>query len=285
MTSPTPSSLSASAMQRIPSTTSNGGGTKRKREDSLSAPVSILKVASSPHKFLKTSTNSLPRLVDNDIVTHLSETEKYLKEKGTPKTFEEIINFLSIQYASPESLENLRRSLESRVSKFNVHPPNEETPDKTYTYKPLIPVRNEEELRAYFQRQTSFIGVTLTTLKDGWPNCDTALDKMEEAHELMTMRGSRNIIKVVWQDDPTLRTDIPATLKRGWEGIQLPANADELRTKLQKAGLKPTSAPRENPKITTARQQKRKAPRKGGKQTNTHILHLLKDFPDLKGRK
>lgn len=69
--------------------------------------------------------------------------------------------------------------------------------------------------------------------------------------------------------------------KHEWHTIQIPPNPDDLRNSLLSAGLKPSSAPREVT-ATKPKEKKRKAPRRGGKQTNTHMANILKDFSHMR---
>lgn len=75
--------------------------------------------------------------------------------------------------------------------------------------------------------------------------------------------------------------DMDAEFKSEWHKIQIPANPDDLRNSLLSAGLKPSSAPREAA-VAKSKEKKRKAPRRGGKQTNTHMASILKDFSHMR---
>lgn len=66
-----------------------------------------------------------------------------------------------------------------------------------------------------------------------------------------------------------------------WHKIQIPPNPDDLRNSLVGAGLKPSSAPRQFA-ASKPDKKKRKAPRRGGKQTNLHMANILKDFSHMR---
>ena len=69
--------------------------------------------------------------------------------------------------------------------------------------------------------------------------------------------------------------------KNEWHQIMIPAGQDDLRKTLLQAGLKPSSTARA-PTTTKPKETKRKVNRKGGKQTNTHMGGILKDFSHLR---
>lgn len=72
-----------------------------------------------------------------------------------------------------------------------------------------------------------------------------------------------------------------ADFKNEWHKIQIPPNPDDLRNSLLAAGLKPSSAPRQVD-ASKPKEKKRKAPRRSGKQTNSHMTNILKDFSHLR---
>lgn len=64
--------------------------------------------------------------------------------------------------------------------------------------------------------------------------------------------------------------------------IQIPSNPDDLRNSLLAAGLQPSSAPRQSEVKKTDNKKRKKAVRRGGKQTNTHMASILKDFSHMR---
>jgi transcription initiation factor TFIIE subunit beta len=84
-----------------------------------------------------------------------------------------------------------------------------------------------------------------------------------------------------WGNDPSLMHTMDPDFMNEWHRIQIPANPDDLRNSLLAAGLKPSSAPRQAV-ASKPDKKKRKAPRRGGKQTNTHMQSILKDFSHMR---
>ena len=84
-----------------------------------------------------------------------------------------------------------------------------------------------------------------------------------------------------WDNDPSLMHKMDPDFANEWHKIQIPPNPDDLRSSLMAAGLKPSSAPRQTEAKKTDKKRK-KAIRRGGKQTNTHMASILKDFSHMR---
>lgn len=207
----------------------------------------------------------------------VSQAQKYLQQKREEKTLDEIEGYLSIQHSDPALLRNFRTIMMQGNSKILYNKAGAGGKG-TLKYLPDIPVTNADELRAYLQKRTNSIGVKYATIEDGWPKAYSieALHRMSDAHEALLSKDKKGEIRAVWQDDPTLQHEMTNDLKMQWGSIPLPSNADDIRDKLIAANLKPTSTPRQIVKGPV--EKKKKAARKTGKTTNTHIAHLLKDY-------
>ena len=105
---------------------------------------------------------------------------------------------------------------------------------------------------------------------------------MEKKGEVLMIRDRKGGIKLVWYDEPSLQHKVSDDLKHAWNNIKLPANTDDLRTRLENAGLKPTSAPKENVKKAQSKDNRKRGPKRGTRTTNAHIQHLLKDYSHRK---
>ncbi|KAF2021043.1 transcription initiation factor IIE, beta subunit [Aaosphaeria arxii CBS 175.79] len=261
----TSSASHLSAPSPTPSTSSTGGG-KRKRED---AAQSI--VYSQPQE---TGTGS-------HLMTQVTYTIEHLRKEQRWLTLQEILDFLNLQQSA--SYEQDKQTL---IATFHKKDPKNrieyDAKTKRYRYKPKVPVRNADDLKSFLQKQKSAQGLSVKDLKDGWPSCQEGITKMEQKKEILVNRLKKdNQAKTVWINDPTLMYPMDTEFKEEWLRIQLPANPDDLRNRLIKANLKPSSAPREA-KTAKAEKTKRKAARRGGKQTNTHMANILKDFSHLR---
>ncbi|OAA65212.1 transcription initiation factor beta [Niveomyces insectorum RCEF 264] len=162
----------------------------------------------------------------------------------------------------------------------------------TYEHKPIIPhVKDRTALLQYLQRRTDAQGVNVKDLKDGWPDCEAALAALEREHRVLVVRTKKdNHPRMVWLDDPTLCRTVEPEFQALWHRVDVPP-LDDIVRKLAAAGQKPTS---EDPRLrrdalaaggggaANRAKQKKRAQRRTGKSTNTHMEHLLKDYSHLK---
>lgn len=220
--------------------------------------------------------------------TQIAYVVEFLKKKSEPKTFKEILEYLSLV----NTAESSKRKMVGILKKHGrvLHRPdlslNIQTWDSgTFEHKPKLPVRSRESLIAYLQGLGSAQGISVKDIKDGWPDCTEAIDEMEFEHRLLVTRTKKdNLPRMVWLDDPTLWQSVELEFHHMWKNMGELPSVDEVVRKLQEAGQKPAS---EDPskRIKAApktKEKKKRAARKGGKTTNTHMQHLLRDSGDLK---
>lgn len=255
--------LTSSAPSPAPSTSSNPATTMKRKRDQP-----IISSALYP-----TANRSV------ELVSQVQYATEYLKSKGGKEvSFKAIVNYLSLQHAESTVIQTFQRALQTTAAKIRYNPAGMDGVG-SYKYLPVIEdVATPEQLRAYLQRKTDSVGVKIDDVKDGWPDCTTAIEEMEKKHEVLVMRDRRKAMKTLWQDDPTLSKPVTDDFKIAWHNIKIPANQDELRAKLEAAGLKPTSAPRTGIKAAMPSKKKPRASRKTGKLTNVHMQGKLKDF-------
>lgn len=214
-----------------------------------------------------------------DIRTEVHFAIEELKKSNRAYTFQELDNYLSLQNKNnPDVLRRALRQILMRHPQVE-YDKNGQDGKGLYRYRPKYGVRSAEDLRGFLQKQKASLGISVKDLKDGWPEAIDAINALEKKGELLVTRHKKDgTPKTVWQNDPTLmKTKIEDIFRVEWHKVPLPANPEEVRSKLIQAGLKPTTAPRE---VTTniKPKERKKAVRKSGKQTNTHMAHLLRDF-------
>ena len=251
-----------SAPSPTPSNSSNSGA-KRKRPDDGNTTV-----YSQP---VETGTG-------NHAYTQLTYTIEFLKKDQRWHKQQDIFNYLNIQPGDTVTTTLLQLYRSNREGTRIQYDPK----TQLYRYKPKYDIRSTAELLGYLQNQKSSLGLSVKDLKDGWQNAAEEIDKMEKKKEVLVTRHRRDDqVKTVWINDASLMYPMDAEFEADWHKISLPANPDDLRLKLLAAGLKPSSAKRE---VSTnkPKEKKRKAPRRGGKQTNTHMASILKDFSHLR---
>ncbi|OJD40838.1 transcription initiation factor beta subunit [Diplodia corticola] len=227
-------------------------------------------------------------------ITRVTYALDYLRENDRPMLFENVFNFLSIQLpggpgAKPRPAPKGGRDW--NVLEFILQRHEKVEYDAaglnglgSYRYRPKHNVRSAEQLKGLLQRQTSSVGIKVAELKDGWPGALDAIEELDKKGEILVTRNQKtNSPQLVWQNDPSLSHNIDAEFRSMFLSIALPANPDDMRSRLEAAGLKPVTAPRDvKPLNNQPQKKKKKAPRKGMKTSNTHMLNVFRDYSDKK---
>ncbi|CAG8980696.1 hypothetical protein HYALB_00007188 [Hymenoscyphus albidus] len=244
---------------------------KRKRE--ASTPVPANTVYSQPEK----------TGYGTEAFTQVTYVIDFLKNKDEPKTFHEILQYLS-QHNADEGQKKLIAQILRRHQRVTFTPdPNDASWHAGhFSHKPLINVRNKTDLIAYLQKKADAQGVLVKELKDGWPDCEEAINELEAENRILVTRTKKdNHARMVWSNDPSLVHAVDHEFQVMWHQVQLPSVDDTVRS-LINAKQKPASEDpsKRAPKATKAKEKKKKAQRKGGKVTNTHMAHLLVDYKD-----
>lgn len=266
----TPSLPSAVPSPSPSESTQGNGTTKRKRE----APAGVW---SQPQE----------TGVGNEINTQVMYAIDYLKRKDEPKSIHEVLDHMNMHNADEHRKKMIVQILRN-------HPKAQWYAEGggsgssggsarawdsgKYAHRSTLAVRNGADLVAYLQQRPDAMGVKVSDIKDGWPECEATIERLEREHQILATRTKKdNKARMVWSNDATLYHTVDDEFRIMWQQMELPG-VDELVRKLQDAGQKPASedpAKRvKAPPVQAAR--KRKAARKGGKMTNTHIAHLLK---------
>jgi transcription initiation factor TFIIE subunit beta len=218
-----------------------------------------------------------------EIHTQVQYVIDFLKKKNEPKSFQDILGYLSQAGADEAFRKKLAAILKKheRVQWIADPDSNKKSWDSgTYKHRPIINVRTKKDLIGYLQQKRNAMGVAVKDLKDGWADCEDAINELEAEHQLLVTRTKKdNHARMVWIDDVTLHLNIDTEFKAMWQRVELPS-VDDLVRKLLDAGQKPAS---EDPSKRVKpppkpKEKKKKAPRKGGRTTNTHMQHLLKDY-------
>ena len=217
--------------------------------------------------------------------TQVTYVIDFLKKKDEAKSFREILEYLS-QVHVEESKKRLIISILKKHDRVRWIPDSQSKAwdSGTFMHRPVINVRTKKDLIAYLQTKPDAQGLSVKDLKDGWPDCEDAINELEAEHKILVTRTKKdNHARMVWSNDPSLVHRIDSEFHTLWRQTELPS-VDDLVRKLQDAGQKPAS---EDPSKRVKpppkpKEKKKKAPRKGGRTTNTHMEHLLKDYSHLK---
>lgn len=221
--------------------------------------------------------------------TQVTYVIDFLKKKDGAKTFREILEYLSQVHVAEAQKQLIAKILRKHERVQWIPDPSLKTQNwdsGTFKHRPIINVRTKGELITYLQNKPDAQGVSVKDLKDGWPDCEETINELEKQHRILVTRTKKdNHARMIWIDDPTLVHSIDPEFQVMWHKItpDLPS-VDDLVRKLLDAGQKPAS---EDPskRIKAApkpKEKKRKAPRKGGRTTNTHMQHLLNDYSHKK---
>lgn len=147
---------------------------------------------------------------------------------------------------------------------------------RSYKFRPTHNIFTADDLLSYLQKQTTATGINVRELKDGWPDVEETIDKLEAKHKLLVTRNRKdNHAKMVWINDPTLNAPLDEEFKKIWESVPIPEHKEIIEI-LTKEKYHPAGSIA--PPVTKAPVKKVKAKRKSTKVTNVHLGGMLRDF-------
>ncbi|KAI2621948.1 transcription initiation factor IIE, beta subunit [Hypomontagnella submonticulosa] len=259
--------------------TPDGTTSKRQKRDGIASGKDALTPAAASLLAQSQSTGT-------HINTQVMYAIEFLKAKGTPKTLQEILNHISLQHAPEEQHKNL-------VDKMKVHSQvqfiptpkakaaaDQQTPawrTGTYQFKPTLPgVTSKVKLLEYLQSKKDASGTQLKDIKDGWPDCDEAINELEAEHKIIGVRTKREQMpRYIWLDNPELHHKVEDDFREMWTRVALPP-AEEMPRKLKALGQKATS---DGPKHLNighkAPPKRKKASRVQKKFENEHMRNIF----------
>ncbi|CCK69232.1 transcription factor TFIIE subunit TFA2 KNAG_0C01190 [Huiozyma naganishii CBS 8797] len=192
---------------------------------------------------------------------------EYVQKKGKPVPINELMDYLSL---SPnDKVLDLLKKLE----KIEFDPKK-----NAFRYISTYDVHSPAELIRLLKSQVTFKGISCKELKDGWPQCDEAINELEEESKILVLRTKKDRTpRYVWYNSGGDLHRIDDEFIKMWENVQLP-QFSELPRKLQDLGLKPASVDPASIKRQTSRVEVKKKRQRKGKVTNTHMAGILKDY-------
>jgi transcription initiation factor TFIIE subunit beta len=217
-----------------------------------------------------------------DIMTNVLYVIQKMKEKNVPFTFDDVIGYASLQHRLHDKgyLHALRSILQ--VHEKVQFDQNGDNGKGTYIFRPPHDIRSEEQLLQKLQSQTTMAGMSVKDLKEGWPDVEEAINKLEKEGKLLVTRNKKdNHPKMVWANDPSLMNGFDDEFRQIWEKIKVP-DQQKVAEELEKAGIMPTSKNKVVKPRPKVEQKKTKKPRRSGKTTNTHMMGILRDYSHLK---
>ena len=152
-----------------------------------------------------------------------------------------------------------------------------------FIFKPEHNITDADSLLAYLQNQDSAMGIAVKNLKDGWPDVEDTIDRLEGEHRLLVTRNKKdNHPRMVWLDDPTLQAPLDQEFKDIWNTIPLPSVEDTIKD-LRKMNHKSTGEPAVQ-EAAVHQPKKKRTNKRGSKVTNTHMAGVFRDYPGEKGK-
>lgn len=218
-----------------------------------------------------------------ELLTQVVHAVDHLKSKAGQKnsilSFDSIVSYLSLPNDSRRNIPNIRAALITNKRVEFIPKSRSPNGQDSFQYRPTHPVTNAEELKYYLQRQPTAQGIPVRELKDGWADCNAAIDALEKERWVLVTRNKKDETpKMVWADNPDWHISVSSDFKSFLSKTKLPGSEVEIRAELERAGLTPTSQVKEARKGDQRRKERKKATRRGGKTTNSHMMGILKDY-------
>lgn len=221
-----------------------------------------------------------PQSAGHELLTNVNFARKYLKEKlPAALPFQEIIRHLSLPVDAEKNIPHIKQALEQDERVEVIRRGTSGNDNDLFKYRPKVPVTNAEELKDYLAGRDSASGILVSDLKDGWPDCVPAINKLEKESAVLVIRQKKeNMPKLVFADSPSNHIHVDNDFRDFWFKTKLPTTEGEIRMELEKAGITPTSQVKEVKKVDNKKKERKKGRRQGGKITNTHLQGMLKDY-------
>jgi transcription initiation factor TFIIE subunit beta len=217
-----------------------------------------------------------------EIMTQVLFAVEHMKAKNVPLKFGDIVSYLSLQHrARDQGYLNLLRNI-LQVHEKVKYDPEGAGGEGTFSFRPPHNIRSAEQLLQKLQAQTNAGGMSVRELREGWPDVELTINRLEQEGKLLVTRNKKdNHAKMVWANDPSLMQQFDQEFRQIWDKIKVP-DQRKVTEELEKAGITPTSKNKvikPRPKIE---QKKVKKPRRSGKTTNIHMMGVLRDYSHLK---
>lgn len=217
-----------------------------------------------------------------DIMTQVLFAIEHMKNKGIPLKFPDIVSYLSLQQRpNGQGYIHALRNILQRHEKVE-YDPQGANGEGTFSFRPPHNIRSTESLLRHLQGQTTASGMSVRELREGWPDVEETINRLEKEGKLLVTRNKKDDrAKMIWANDPSLIQHFDGEFRQIWEKIKIP-DEQAVKEELEKAGITPTGKNRVVKVRPMVEQKKVKKPRRSGKTTNTHMMGVLRDYSHLK---
>ena len=195
------------------------------------------------------------------LLTQIIYAVDYLKQQPKPISIDKIASYLSTVPST--AMVNLLRD----HPKVTYHPDTD-----LYEFRPMLNIRNESSLLATLAKETTAAGIPVKELKEGYPNVEDDLRRLETMGHVLVIRGKDGQARMVWYNDPALNVAMADEFKQMFRDLKVPDTAD-LPQALEKLGMTHATVDPRSIKRETVKDKKRKN-RRRGKLLNTHLPFL-----------
>ncbi|ODQ81757.1 hypothetical protein BABINDRAFT_32867 [Babjeviella inositovora NRRL Y-12698] len=201
--------------------------------------------------------------------TNLHLAVEYIKQSGQPVRVDKLQGYLS-------EVPNIYDKLLPLVKDIDRIKYDEDR--DTLQYISYHNIKDADDLLRYLRSQSTFKGISVKELKDGWPGCLDAINELETQGKILVSRTKKeNSPRLIWANVGSSLNEVDEEFVAMWNRIRLP-EPDLIYQSLIDQGLKPTSM---DPNVLKKKQQqpeKKQKKVRRGKITNTHMKGILKDY-------
>lgn len=162
----------------LPTTSSNSSNTSSKRPNPTDPAIEVYK----RHK---------PERADisgSHLSTQLHLAVEYIKEQDQPVSIGKLQQTLSFD------VEHTLLPLLKEIDRVKYDENN-----RTLEYVSLHNIKTADDLLEFLRKQTTFKGISVKELKDGWAGCIRAIDDLEAEDKILVLRNKKeNAPRLVW---------------------------------------------------------------------------------------
>ncbi|KAI3402782.1 tfa2 [Candida oxycetoniae] len=221
-------------------------------------------------EFFKRQKTSLNETSGAHLSTQLHLAVEFLKEQDHPVSISHLHNNLNFD------VENTLLPLLKEIDRVKF-----DESKRTLEYVSLHNIKSADDLLEFLRKQTTFKGISVKELRDGWAGCLQAIDELESENKILVLRNKKeNAPRLVWANAGGELGSVSDEFKEMWVDVKLP-EPDALYQELIDQGLKPTGADPALLNKKPQQQEKKQKKTRRGKITNTHMKGILKDYSQL----